>query len=154
MRGQCNLNTAATGFSSPEFDMMALTSAKSTLIRPGTVMMSEMPCTEAQALMMAIVRLLAGNCTFTWVNMRWNSSTMWVPARHNPNSNAVCRIVVITDDLKASNPWLVLWSMLCSAPLPHLHTLAQHIICQAKCILQGSPLTGHIQQLVIGDDND
>ena len=39
------LETPTPSMAVPELHMMALTSAKSTLTRPGMVMMSEMPCT-------------------------------------------------------------------------------------------------------------
>ena len=43
------LDTPTPSMAVPELHMMAFTSAKSTLTRPGMVMMSEMPCTPCAA---------------------------------------------------------------------------------------------------------
>ena len=43
------LDTPTPSMAVPELHMMAFTSAKSTLTKPGMVMMSEMPCTPCAA---------------------------------------------------------------------------------------------------------
>ena len=43
------VDTPTPSMAVPELHMMAFTSAKSTLTRPGMVMMSEMPCTPCSA---------------------------------------------------------------------------------------------------------
>ena len=42
------LDTPTPSMAVPELHMIAFTSAKSTLTRPGMVMMSEMPCTPCE----------------------------------------------------------------------------------------------------------
>mmetsp|Transcript_4682 Transcript_4682/g.11542 ORF Transcript_4682/g.11542 Transcript_4682/m.11542 type:complete len:245 (+) Transcript_4682:425-1159(+) len=67
----------------PLFDMMAFTSAKSTLIRPGTVMMSEIPCTPwrstSSARPNASCRAVPSDATSSRrsLGMTMTESTLW-----------------------------------------------------------------------------
>ena len=113
------VDTPTPSMAVPELHMMAFTSAKSTLTRPGMVMMSEMPCTPCARAPAPGVR----------------RAPAWLPCM----GGAQQRVTASRPTLQKKVAWV-------AGGLGRRARLPQDVVGQQEGVLQRRPLPDHVQQ--------